>query len=102
MSKVLATPETFILDGRKKPMIEPDLAEWVNWMSNLSNAQPFCDVLDSNEVVSTAFLGIKLTTADKLFETAVIGGPHDGKVFKWDTYEEAEKGHEEVVKSCLS
>lgn len=51
--------------------------------------------------VSTVFLGINHDFGGKgppvLFETMVMGGLLDGHQWRYSTYDEAEKGHEEVV-----
>ncbi len=50
--------------------------------------------------VSTVFLGLNHAPSlgpPVLFETMVLGGLLDGHQWRYSTYDEAERGHEEVV-----
>ncbi|HLB64240.1 MAG TPA: hypothetical protein VJJ46_05320 [Anaerolineales bacterium] len=50
--------------------------------------------------VSTVFLGLNhayADGADEWFETLVFGGPHDGELERYATWDEAIAGHEATV-----
>lgn len=51
-------------------------------------------------MVSTVFLGLDHQYGDGpplLFETMVFGGPLDHEMNRYSTWNEAEKGHQEMV-----
>lgn len=83
----------------KKPVKVLSPIEWDKWISRRENnlVKQTCigDVL-----VSTAFTGIARTGSDKtyLFETIVYNGPYHGTYWPYETYDEAVRGHESVVK----
>ena len=50
--------------------------------------------------ISTVFLGINHNFGDGpplLFESLIFGSPHDGEQRRYSTWDEAEKGHIEMV-----
>lgn len=93
----------FILDG-KTPK-EVGFQEYMEWVA----AEPdrkvaYTEFPDIDVEVSTVFLfGSShfprfMKQPPMLFETMVFGGNHDGWTEKYSTWDEAEKGHESVVK----
>ena len=54
--------------------------------------------------VSTVFLGLDHAHGKNkkplLFETMIFGGEKDGDMWRYETWEEAIKGHKDVVKKC--
>ena len=88
----------YILDGRK-PVPCNDLIEWSKWYREENRRVNFNE---SNDIrVSTIFLGIDHgLDEDKpiLFETMIFGGEHDEDMWRYKTWEEAEKGHIEACK----
>ena len=56
--------------------------------------------LVGNSHISTVFLGVDYSYAGGqpfLYETMVFGGPFNGKQIYYRTWEEAERGHKEMV-----
>lgn len=90
----------YILDG-KKPVECEDLLEWAMWMENgphavAKNRIAYKDVI---VIISTVFLGLDHQFGfgkPLLFETKVFGGPLDGRTRRYHTWDEAERGHQEV------
>lgn len=52
-----------------------------------------------NCTVSTVFLAINhgFHGGDLWFETMIFGGPNDGEMWRYETYEQAEAGHAHAV-----
>lgn len=88
----------YILDGKKAVLCE-DLITWAKWMEET----PRRHVADNNVNgirVSTIFLSIDHQFGGGpplLFETLVFGGPLHHEMERYSTWEEAEKGHAEMV-----
>lgn len=87
---------------------EPDFMKWACWTNNPANRR-----VASTRVgpwwVSTVFLGIDHNFGPSgppvLFESMVFREDHRGRDFdsrRYCTYEEAKKGHEELVKKWES
>lgn len=93
----------YILSG-KQPILEPNRAIWKAWMYK-ADLQVALTVLDSNESVSTKFIGVDhsfgLTVEPMLFETKVIGGRRDGATLRYATWDEAERMHSQVVRDVM-
>ncbi len=89
----------FILEGRE-PIPEPDLLKWAKWMEESTRVVKQTE-LDKEVLVSTVFLGLDQAFDDGeppvLFETLVFGGDHDGETERYLSWEEAERGHEEML-----
>lgn len=54
--------------------------------------------------ISTVWLGLDHQWGDGpplIFETMVFGGEHDGEMRRYSTREQAERGHEAMVRSVL-
>lgn len=88
----------YILKDRK-PIHEPDILKWGEWYGDIKNR-----VVKRTEVggceVSTVFLGLDHSFDDGppvLFETLVFGGPLDEEMERYHAWEEAEKGHQDMV-----
>jgi len=86
---------TYILRNRKP--VEVDEVTWSHWFGahrdeRIVGRWEFGDI-----VVSTTFLGIDHNLFGEgppiLFETMVFGGPDGGRMWRYATWEEAEKGH---------
>ncbi len=61
-------------------------------------------IMDTDEVVSTVFLGLDHGFGmgpSLFFETLILGGPHDGYMVRYPTWELAEVGHHEAVSKVL-
>ncbi len=82
-----------------KRIVSVDTTTWAKWFeSNVENR-----IIKRTEVgesaVSTVFLGLNhgFHGKDLWFETLVFGGKLDGEMNRYETYEEAEAGHEVMV-----
>lgn len=89
----------YILKDRK-PIEEPDGMKWAEWFSNNTEDRIVAQTTLDKAQVSTVFLGLDHAFGGPkpvLFETMVFGGEHDQLMYRYHTWEEAEKGHEEAV-----
>ena len=90
------------LDG--KTVIPCNLLEWAQW---LEKADRIVKKTTIGEIkISTVFLGLDHNYSDEgpplLFETLVFGGPLDGEMNRYWTWEQAEEGHREMVESVTN
>lgn len=100
-------PQYYILVGRTPVAID---REW--WalacekryvVARSSDTDPWKvarDKITNTCTVSTVFLGLNHSFDDRepiLFETLVFGGPLDGDMKRYATYDQAERGHAKVV-----
>jgi hypothetical protein len=92
----------YILDG-KVPIMVDDLSAWAKWFEAASRTVAKT-VIDPNPTepcaVSTVFLGLDhswVGGAPLLFETLVFGGPRDGLMDRYATWDQAENGHDDIV-----
>ncbi len=88
----------YTLDG-KTPLLATEFAEWALWFETSNRRVAFTQAKSAS--VSTVFLGTDqaLLPGDPplLFETKVFGGPSDGEVRRYSSWEDAEHGHRAVV-----
>lgn len=84
----------------KVPVLEPDLEKWAKWFSN--NKRSIAADQIGESLISTVFIGIDHNFfpggESLLFETMVFDGPLDGEQERYHTWDEAVKGHEEMLK----
>jgi hypothetical protein len=84
--------EHYILKGRE--VVPCDLMTWAKSFETSERKVAKTAIGDSS--VSTVFLGLNHQWGDGpplLFETLVFGGPLDGDMERYSTYEQAEAGH---------
>ncbi len=89
--------EHYILDG-KEPK-NADLMEWARWFETADRHVAKTAVSDEINV-STVFLGLDHSFGDGpplLFETMIFGGEHDQYQDRYETWKQAETGHEKAV-----
>lgn len=94
--------DLYILDG-KTPVPEPDLLTWAQWFEHAD--RQVADTMQGDVRVSTVFLGLNHNHRrgrPLLFETMVFYADTGGETARYSTWEEAEKGHAEMVKLALS
>lgn len=95
--------DRYILDGTT-PVPEPDLFKWAEWFEDIENRKVKHDVKDGVQV-STIFLGLNHRILGKgkplLFETMVFGGEHNLEMERYETWNEAVKGHAKFVRKFL-
>lgn len=86
----------------KKVVLEPDLMKWGTWFETNREKRLVAKTTVGDQKVSTVFLGMDHSwDGDKplWFETMIFGGPLDSDYqTRCETWEEAEKMHEEAVK----
>jgi len=92
----------YILDG--KTVITCNLLEWAEWLKNADRTVKKTKIGEIK--ISTVFLGLDHNYSDEgpplLFETLVFGGPLDGEMNRYWTWEQAEEGHREMVESVTN
>lgn len=92
----------YILDG-KTPVPADSVLEWAKAFETMDRHVHYTVLGETT--ISTVFLGINHNLREGkplLFETMILGGEHDGFCERYSTWEEAEKGHFEACKTCLS
>ena len=91
--------ELYILE-EKEPVLIKDRLLWARFFENTeSRIVAYTTIEDIR--ISTVFLGTDHRFGDGpplLFETLVFDGELDGEMDRYSTWEEAEKGHDEMVK----
>jgi len=94
--------ETYILRD-KKPIICEDIIKWGKWFNDAERHVKL-DELPNNVKISTIFLGLDhgfRTGKILLFETMIFGGEHDEYCERYETWEQAEIGHQKALNLCL-
>ncbi len=89
-----------ILKDRKVIPVK-DVLEWANWFEKFNRTIGRM-IVPGKGTVSTIFLGHNMGVLgeNNWFETMVFGGKFDGYCDRYETLEQAEKGHQRVVQ-CL-
>jgi hypothetical protein len=91
--------DKYILEN-KKPVPCDDLMTWAKWIENPEN-KIVKQTMVGDVKVSTVFLGLDHNFGGGgkpiLFESMIFGGPHDQDQHRYHTWDEAERGHEELV-----
>lgn len=105
MNHELEHPINYVLDG-KEPVPCRDVLEWAKHPNHHMVVQQtrIPDWKGVDIVVSTVFLGIDhnfFAGPPILFETMVFGGPCDGDMERYTTWDEAETGHAAMVERAL-
>ena len=98
MNLKLALAEKYILVGHE-PKEVSDLLEWGRWFETAERHVGNDKI--GNVRVSTVFLGLEHNFGASgppiVFETMVFGGKLDGVQERYCTWEQAEKGHAEML-----
>ena len=108
-----------MLDDNNKP-IKVFGEEYFDWWRKIPESKRVgagfrVKLTEKNNIsVSTVFLGFcfedivgligyvgGIGNGPKLWETLITGGLHDGKRVKYDSQENAEEGHNRIVKMCF-
>lgn len=91
------TLEHYILEGKQIKIV--DLSTWTKWFETADRHIAKDYVKDS--YISTEFLGVDHQSISGgpplLFKTMVYGGPMDGKMNRYTTYDEAKDGHQLMI-----
>lgn len=86
-----------ILEGKEIKLVN-DLIEWATWFEKAN--RHVAQTMIGEVKVSTVFLGLDHGWDGKTplwFETMIFGGPHDGYMNRYSTWDEAEAGHKRAV-----
>jgi len=89
----------YILKG-KCAVEEPDCIKWAKWFQDADRSVKKT-TLNDDVLVSTVFLGLDHQFGDGpplLFETEIFGGDRDGDMWRYATWDEAENGHDAILK----
>lgn len=90
--------DRYVLDGQT-PIVEKDLMKWAEWFEKSDIA--VAKYKNGDVSVSTVFLGLNHNYgigAPILFETMVFGGKFDGEQERYSTWDDAENGHDKMIK----
>jgi hypothetical protein len=90
----------FILDDQNNPVPCPDILEWGKFFQQKKRRR-VARTKVGDVLVSTVFLGLDHNWGDGppvLFETMVFDGDLDQEINRYPTWDEAVKGHEEMVR----
>ena len=94
--------EQYILDAQDRPIAEPDLCKWVRWMRGPERR--VWQTRIGEVCVSTVFLGLNhgYPGGKKLlWETMVFGGSYHEFQRRYETCDEAMRGHIDTVNMVL-
>ena len=84
----------------KKIVTTDSIVDWDSWFETAN--RHIGDTTIKDQRISTVFLGIDHnygTGKPILFETMIFGGDNDMYCKRYHTYEEAEKGHQKIVRA---
>ena len=90
--------DTYIIDDDGNIVPEPDIMKWGLWMHNADRHVAKDTVGDVK--VSTVFIGMDHSFGHGLkilYETMILGGPHDCYQERYTSHEAAQAGHERAV-----
>lgn len=92
----------YVLNEAGEPVPEPDAVRWGEWMeeSRKTGARIVAKtgLPEQDALVSTVFLGLDLGASGVLWETMILGGPHDKDCWRYRSVEEARIGHAHAVR----
>ena len=90
-----ARQEYYILDG--KTVVPTDMMTWARWFQEARTKRVVAKTQTGDATVSTVFVGLEHRFSSEgpplIFETLVFGGPYDGEMTRYSTWDEAERGH---------
>lgn len=90
-------PDYYILIDRLPVAV--DVLTWGNWFRDIEQRRIGDDKFNGVRV-STVFLGLNHNFGSGepvLFETMIFGGPLDNETWRYATYDQAERGHQEAL-----
>jgi hypothetical protein len=93
----------YILDHERRPVPVDDVLTWGRWLEQVENLH-VADERVGEVRVSTVFLGLDHRHDGQgpplLFETLIFGGPLNGEMWRYSTWDDAEAGHAMAVKKA--
>lgn len=96
----------YVLDDAHNPVPAPaDI--WYRFFANIDNRRVAVTKIGVGDVnVSTVFLGLDHSHSGEgppiLFETSVFGGPHDGDMARYATWDAAKAGYNRIVAELMA
>jgi hypothetical protein len=87
-----------------KTPVETDLMTWAKWMESRQNMHLGDDTIEGVRI-STVFLGLYHSFGGNvpvLWETMVFGGDLDQEQERYSSWQEAERGHKEMVEKVTA
>ena len=94
-------PRFYKLDADNHLVPMRDVLEWGVWLEDADRRVGYTQVT-SQIIVSTVFLGLDHNFFEDgppiVFETLVMGGPLDGEMARYSSWDDAETGHRMLVK----
>ena len=91
----------YILDADNRPVVV-DVLTWAKWFEVTSNRIVDYTEITSAVHVSTVFIGLDHRFDDSgpplLFETLIFGGPSDGNMERYSSWDDAVIGHRAMVR----
>lgn len=82
--------DRYVLEGRT-PKPEPRLDDWQLWLATADR------VIAEDQIGASRILTTFTGVAPDLFQTEIIGGPRNGRVFTCDNWIDAEAMHSRAV-----
>lgn len=85
-------------------LVRADLYTWAKFFDDMEQRRIAFTRISARITVSTVFLGIDYSFnggPPLVFESLVFGGKHDGEMLRYSSYDEAVKGHNELVAMSL-
>lgn len=102
------TTTCYVLDDRDMPVACPNLDAWFRWMESSARQRSIARHHVGPYLVCTTFLGLR-RGADQhgppgIFETNILeidgeDTPFPGEVWRWQSIEQARRGHNSVVRT---
>lgn len=89
----------FLLNEKNEAVACHDRVVWIRWFEEGGNRRLAEDWI-GNVQVSMVFLGKNYNWQEgvpMLFETMIFGGSRDLEIWRYETYEDAQKSHTRVV-----
>jgi hypothetical protein len=88
---------TYVLDGKGKPVREPDMGKFGKFLTSDAKIVKQDVLMNGHVFVSTVFSGVDYRSPPRLWETVILGGPHDGYERRYTSREAALAGHKEAA-----
>lgn len=94
-------PDHFVLEDNHRFRPAESYEEWISFMEDLTRRRVALDEVSPEVHISTVFLGLDHNFGGEggpiLFESLVFGGPLDGEMRRYRTWDEAVEGHYQLV-----
>jgi hypothetical protein len=97
---VLLKPSRYYKLVGRRPVGVDDFFEWARIFEDYASRNVAQEVVDYHSRISTVFLGLDHNFGSGpplLFESLIFGGPLGDEQRRYSTYDEAERGHAELV-----